>query len=83
MTDERVAPAAFEAGVLIAFAVDDILGAREELATAKIELLGTSCGRATSPGVPRATVGVGSSSEPLDRNIYAVQQDGIPTAPQT
>jgi hypothetical protein len=31
MTDERVAPAEFESGVLIAFAVGDIVSARAEL----------------------------------------------------
>ncbi len=40
MTDERVAPVAFERGVLIAFLVEDILEAREELAAAGVELVG-------------------------------------------
>ena len=39
MTDERVAPATFESGAMIAFAVDDVVSAKEELAAAGVEIL--------------------------------------------
>jgi hypothetical protein len=45
MTDERVAPAEFESGAL-AFAVDDIVSARAELAAGSSSSV-TSCERAT------------------------------------
>ena len=47
MTDERVAPAVFESGLLIAFAVDDIASARAELAAAHVELVGDIVWRVT------------------------------------
>ena len=40
MTDERVAPATFDSGVMIAFAVEDVVSAKEELAAAGVEILG-------------------------------------------
>lgn len=83
MTEERVAPAAFDAGVLIAFAVEDILGAREELATAKVELVGDIVwARDITGGVERDRWGWFFFRAP-DGNIFVIQQDGIPTAPQT
>jgi catechol 2,3-dioxygenase-like lactoylglutathione lyase family enzyme len=78
MTDERVAPAAFETGVLIAFAVDDILGAREELIAAKVELVGDIVwARDITGGAPSNRWGWFFFRVP-DGNIYVIQQDGIP-----
>jgi catechol 2,3-dioxygenase-like lactoylglutathione lyase family enzyme len=77
MTDERVAPAAFETGVLIAFAVDDILGAREELAAAKVELVGDIVwARDITGGDPSNRWGWFFFRAP-DGNVYVIQQDGV------
>jgi hypothetical protein len=62
MTDERVAPAEFESGVLIAFAVEDIVSARAELAAAHVELVGDIVSARDLIVVTRTTVGAGSSS---------------------
>ena len=80
MTDERVAPAEFERGVLVAFAVDDIIEARDELAAAGVELIGETVwardltGNADDEGWGwfffRAPGGT----------IYVIQQDGAPAS---
>jgi len=79
MTDERVAPTAFETGVLIAFAVDDIVSARAELAAAAVELVGDIVWARDLIG------GDGSDRwgwfffRAPDGNIYVIEQDGLPT----
>jgi hypothetical protein len=78
MTDERVAPAAFETGVLIAFAVDDILGAREELAAAKVELVGDIVWARDITGGAKSNRWGWFFFRAPDGNIYVIQQDGIP-----
>jgi hypothetical protein len=77
MTDERVAPAAFETGVLIAFAVDDILGAREELAAAKVELVGDIVWARDITGGAQSNRWGWFFFRAPDGNIYVIQQDGI------
>lgn len=77
MTDERVAPAAFAAGVLVAFAVGDVVRARAELDAAGVELIGdivwadTLTGRSEDHGWGwfffRAPDGI----------VYVIQQDGL------
>ncbi len=75
--DERVAPAEFESGVLIALAVDDVVAAREELAAAGVELIGD---------LVWASEMTGDSSDEgwgwcffrgPDGNVYVLQQDGL------
>jgi hypothetical protein len=77
MSDERVAPAAFETGVLIAFAVDDILGAREELAAAKVELVGDIVWARDITGGAQSNRWGWFFFRAPDGNIYVIQQDGI------
>lgn len=77
MTDERVAPAAFESGVLIAFAVDDVISARAELAAADVELLGDIVwGRELTGGDESDPWGWFFFRGP-DGNIFVIQQDGL------
>ncbi len=77
MTDERVAPAAFERGVLVAFAVDDMLGARAELAAAGVELVGDVVwGRELTGGDDSDRWGWFFFRAP-DGTIYVIQQDGL------
>lgn len=77
MTDERVAPAAFETGVLIAFAVEDILGAREELAAAKAELVGDIVWARDITGADQSNHWGWFFFRAPDGNIYVIQQDGL------
>ena len=78
MTDERIAPAAFEAGVLLAFAVDDILGARAELAVAGVELLGDIVWARDLMGGDESNQWGWFFFRGPDDNIYVIQQDGLP-----
>ena len=78
MTDERVAPASFETGVLIAFAVDDIVGARAELAAANIELVGDIVWARDLTGGDRNNHWGWFFFRGPDGNVYVVQQDGLP-----
>jgi catechol 2,3-dioxygenase-like lactoylglutathione lyase family enzyme len=75
--DRRVVPEEFGNGVLIAFAVDDVVSAREELSAADIELIGE---------LVWATDVTGNAAEEgwgwfffraPDGNIYVIQQDGL------
>jgi catechol 2,3-dioxygenase-like lactoylglutathione lyase family enzyme len=78
MTDERVAPAAFDAGVLIAFAVDDVVSARAELAAAGVELVGDMVwAHELTAGDPNDRWGWFFFRGP-DDHIYVIQQDGLP-----
>ena len=75
--DERVVPAEFEHGALVAFAVDDVVSAREELATAGIELIGELVWATDVTGDP-ADHGWGwCFFRAPDGNVYVLQQDGV------
>ncbi len=76
MTDERVAPAAFERGVLVAFAVDDILQAREELADADVELIGEVVWGPDLTGNPDDEGWGWFFFRAPDGTVYVIQQDG-------
>jgi catechol 2,3-dioxygenase-like lactoylglutathione lyase family enzyme len=74
--DERVVPPEFEHGVLVAFAVDDVISAREELAMAGIELIGELVWAADVTGDP-ADHGWGwCFFRAPDGNVFVLQQDG-------
>jgi len=74
--DERLVPAEFEHGVLVAFAVEDVVSAREELAMAGIEIIGELVWAADVTGDP-ADHGWGwCFFRAPDNNVYVLQQDG-------
>ena len=79
MTDERVAPAEFTNGVLIAFAVDDIVNARAELAAAEVELLGDMVWARELVGGDESNRWGWFFLRAPDGNVYVIQQDGLPT----
>jgi catechol 2,3-dioxygenase-like lactoylglutathione lyase family enzyme len=79
MTDERVAPAEFESGVLIAFAVDDIVSARAELAT-QVELVGDIVWARDLTGGDQSNRWGWFFFRGPDGNIYVIQQDGLPAS---
>ena len=79
MTDERVAPAEFTNGVLIAFAVDDIVNARAELAAAEVELLGDIVWARELVGGDESNRWGWFFLRAPDGNVYVIQQDGLPT----
>jgi len=79
MTDERVAPAEFESGVLIAFAVDDIVCARAELA-AQVELVGDIVWARDLTGGDQSNRWGWFFFRGPDGNIYVIQQDGLPAS---
>ena len=79
MTDERVAPAEFESGVLIAFAVDDIVSARAELAT-QVELVGDIVWARDLTGGDQSNRWGWFFFRAPDGNIYVIQQDGLPAS---
>ncbi len=74
--DERVVPAEFEHGVLVAFAVDDVIKAREELAMAGIELIGGLVWASVVTGDPADHDWGWCFFRAPDGNIYVLQQDG-------
>ncbi len=75
--DERLVPAEFEHGVLVAFAVDDVVSAREELAMAGLELIGELVWATDVTGDP-ADQGWGwCFFRAPDGNVYVLQQDGV------
>jgi len=78
MTDERVAPAEFESGVLIAFAVEDIVSARAELAAAHVELVGDIVWARDLIGGDQSNSWGWFFLRGSDGNIYVIQQDGLP-----
>jgi catechol 2,3-dioxygenase-like lactoylglutathione lyase family enzyme len=80
MTDERVVPQAFKSGVLIAFAVDDIVSARAELAAAGVELLGEVVWAQELTGGDESNRWGWFFFRGPDDNIYAIQQDGLASA---
>jgi len=74
--DERLLPAEFQHGVLVAFAVDDVINARAELAMAGIELIGDLVWAAE---VTASAVDQGWGwcyFRGPDGNVYVLQQDG-------
>ncbi|HYN75450.1 MAG TPA: hypothetical protein VEV13_04565, partial [Candidatus Limnocylindria bacterium] len=77
MTDERVAPAAFDSGVLVAFAVDDILGARAELAAANVDLIGDIVWAKDLTGDDDDHPWGWFFFRAPDGNVYVLQQDGL------
>ncbi len=77
MTDERVAPAAFDRGVLVAFAVDDIVGARDELAAADVELIGNIVWAKDLTGDADDHPWGWFFFRAPDGNVYVLQQDGL------
>ena len=79
MTDERVAPAEFTNGVLIAFAVDDIVSARAELAATDVELLGQIVWARDLVGGDESNRWGWFFLRAPDGNVYVIQQDGLPT----
>jgi hypothetical protein len=73
--DASLFPAEIEDGLLVAFAVDDIVGSREELAAADVELIGDIVWAAELFDNP-AMEGYGwFFFRGPDRNIYVMQQD--------
>lgn len=74
--DERVAPAEFERGVLVAFAVDDVVSAREELAAAGIELIGEVVWANDLFDSPEDEDWGWCFFRAPDGNVYVLQQDG-------
>lgn len=75
--DERVVPPELEHGVLVAFAVQDVISAREELATAGIELIGELVSAADVTGDPADQGWSWCFFRAPDGNIYVLQQDGV------
>lgn len=68
-------------GVVVAFAVDDIVGAREELAAAAgVELMGDVVWAAELFGDPGMEGFGWFFFRGPDANVYVLQQDGLPTA---
>ena len=79
--DHRVAPPEFEQGVLIAFAVDDVSAARDELAAAGVELIGDLVWASDLSG-DAADQGWGwCFFRAPDGNVYVLQQDGATPQP--
>ena len=74
--DERVVPPEFEHGALVAFAVQDVSSAREELAAAGIELIGELVSAADVTGDPADQDWSWCFFRGPDGNIYVLQQDG-------
>ena len=62
-------------GIVVAFAVDDIASAREELAAAKVELIGELVWAGELFETPTWKASAGSSSVGPDGNVYVMQQD--------
>jgi catechol 2,3-dioxygenase-like lactoylglutathione lyase family enzyme len=76
MTDERVAPAAFEGGALVAFGVADVVGARQEMADAGIELLGDIVWAVELTGDPADTDWGWFYFRAPDGTVFVIQQSG-------
>ena len=75
--DQRFVPAEFEDGVLVAFAVDDVVSAREELAEAGIELIGEMVWATEITGDPSDQGWGWCFFRGPDGNVYVLQQDGV------
>ncbi len=68
-------PAEIEDGLLVAFAVDDLMGAREELAAADVELIGDVVWAADLFDNPEMDGYGWFFFRAPDGNIYVMQQD--------
>jgi len=71
-----VFPAEVTAGTVVAFAVDDIVGARAELAAAEVELIGDLVWANELFHDPDMTSFGWFFFRGPDGNVYAIQQDG-------
>jgi catechol 2,3-dioxygenase-like lactoylglutathione lyase family enzyme len=78
VTDERVAPAAWDTGVMIAFAVDDMVSARAELAAAHIDLIGDVVWADDRTGGDESDRWGWFFFRGPDSNVYVISQDGLP-----
>ncbi len=76
--DASLFPAEITEGVLVAFAVDDIVGAREELAAADVELIGDLVWAADLLDNPDLEGYGWFFFRGPDGNIYVLQQDSRP-----
>jgi catechol 2,3-dioxygenase-like lactoylglutathione lyase family enzyme len=75
--DQRLLPEELRSGVLVAFAVDDVVTARQELSAAGIELIGDVVWASDLTG-NRSDEGWGwCFFRGTDDNIYVLQQDGL------
>jgi len=75
--DPRVAPEEFGRGVLVAFAVEDVAAAREELAAAGTELIGDLVWAADLTGDATDAGWGWCFFRGPDGNVYVLQQDGL------
>ncbi len=73
-------PAEVSEGIVVAFAVDDIVAAREELAAAEVDLIGEIVWANELFGNPSLEGYGWLFFRGPDRNIYALQQDSRPAA---
>ena len=78
--DASLFPTAVGDGILVAFAVDDIVGAREELAAAGVELIGDLVWAADLFANPDMEGFGWFFFRGPDGNIYVMQQDRRPSA---
>lgn len=75
-----VFPAELSEGIVVAFAVDDIVGAREELAAAKVELIGELVWANELFDNPNVEGYGWYFFRGPDGNVYVMQQDSRPDA---
>jgi catechol 2,3-dioxygenase-like lactoylglutathione lyase family enzyme len=75
-----VFPAEVREGIVVAFAVDDIVGAREELAAAKVELIGELVWANELFDDPKMAGFGWFFFRGPDQNVYVIQQDSRPAA---
>jgi catechol 2,3-dioxygenase-like lactoylglutathione lyase family enzyme len=75
-----VFPAEVSEGVVVAFAVDDIAGAREELAAANVELIGELVWASELFHDPKMEGFGWFFFRGPDGNVYVIQQDSRPDA---
>jgi catechol 2,3-dioxygenase-like lactoylglutathione lyase family enzyme len=75
-----VFPAEVSEGIVVAFAVDDIAGAREELAAAKVELIGELVWASELFDDPNMEGFGWFFFRGPDGNVYVMQQDSRPDA---
>ena len=73
-----VFPAEVSEGIVVAFAVDDIVGAREELAAAQVELIGDVVWASELFDDPNMEGFGWFFFRAPDGNVYVIQQDSRP-----
>ena len=78
--DERLLPAV-AAGVTVAFAVDDLRAARDELLAAKVEIVADTVWAAEAFADPGLEGFGWLFFRAPDGNVYALQQDHAPSVP--